>query len=145
DSPTQLSTLTTDSPRRSITRWAQRADSGPIMETTHTIVGPLGAPRKVKKAVILAAGCGRRMGKLTRDRPKAALELGGHALLDWQIQALRRAGVEQIAVVTGYCPSALQGRDVTYIHNSIWDKGTQVDSLLCAKAWIGDEPVIVSY
>jgi choline kinase len=99
----------------------------------------------VRKAVILAAGCGRRMGKLTRDRPKAALEVGGHALIDWQIAALRMAGVEEIAIVTGHAPDALNGRDATLIHNPDWCSGTQVDSLLCAKAWIGDDDVIVSY
>lgn len=106
---------------------------------------PLAERREVRKAVILAAGRGRRMGKLTADRPKGALEVGGHALIDWQIEALRAAGVKEIAVVTGHAPEALAGRDVTYIYNPDWEKGTQVETLLKASDWIGDEPVIVSY
>lgn len=106
---------------------------------------PLTERRDVRKAVILAAGRGRRMGKLTADRPKGALEVGGHALIDWQIEALRAAGVKDIAVVTGHGASALAGRDVEYIHNPDWATGTQVDTLLAAADWIGAEPAIVSY
>lgn len=109
------------------------------------ILPPLAERREVRKAVILAAGRGKRMGKLTADRPKGALEVDGHALIDWQIEALRAAGVKEIAVVTGHAPEALVGRDVTYIHNPNWAKGTQVETLLKASDWIGDEPVIASY
>lgn len=107
--------------------------------------GPLPARRRVRKAVILAAGRGRRLGALTADRPKAALEVGGRALIDWQAAALRAAGVEDVAVVTGHGAAALAGRSLTYIHNPRWAEGTQVETLLCAREWIGDEPVIVAY
>ncbi len=85
------------------------------------------------------------MGKLTADKPKGAIEVGGHALIDWQIEALRAAGVKDIAVVTGHGAAALAGRDVEYIHNANWATGTQVETLLAAADWIGEEPVIVSY
>ncbi|MEO7467649.1 MAG: phosphocholine cytidylyltransferase family protein [Sphingobium limneticum] len=101
--------------------------------------------RDVRKAVILAAGRGRRMAKLTADRPKGALEVAGHALIDWQIEALRAAGVSDIAIVTGHGAAALAGRDVTYIHNADWKNGTQVETLLKAAAWVGDDPIIVTY
>lgn len=109
------------------------------------LLPPLTVRREVRRAVILAAGRGRRMGRHTRDRPKAALEVAGRALLDWQIAALRRAGVQDIAVVTGHAAAALAGRDVELIHNPGWAAGTQVESLLRAAPWIGDEPVIVAY
>jgi choline kinase len=116
----------------------QDADGGRLL-------GPPPAPRAVRKAVILAAGRGRRMGRLTQDRPKAALEVGGHALIDWQIAALHAAGVEDIAIVTGHGAQALAGRPAAYIHNPNWAQGTQVESLLCARSWIGEAPAIVSY
>lgn len=109
------------------------------------MLGPLPERREVEKAVILAAGRGRRMEKLTADRPKGALEVGGHALIDWQIQALRAAGVKDIAIVTGHGADALAGRDVTYINNPNWKTGTQVETLLEAAEWVGDEPIIVTY
>ncbi|MFC5343368.1 NTP transferase domain-containing protein (plasmid) [Brevundimonas staleyi] len=119
--------------------------NAPFVSAPAGPLGPLPARRLVRKAVILAAGRGRRMGALTADRPKAALEVGGHALIDWQAAALRAAGVEEIAVVTGHGAAALSGRSLTYIHNPRWESGTQVETLLCARDWIEDEPVIVSY
>ena len=52
------------------------------------------------KDIILAAGRGSRMKNLTADRPKCLVELRGKALLDWQLEALRAAGVTEIAIVT---------------------------------------------
>jgi 2-C-methyl-D-erythritol 4-phosphate cytidylyltransferase len=47
-------------------------------------------------ALIVAAGSGERLGA---DRPKALVELAGQPLLQWSIDALRRAqGIEQIVV-----------------------------------------------
>ena len=54
------------------------------------------------KAIILAAGRGRRMGRMTRSLPKCLLKIGGMTLLDRQIHALRGAGIREIGIVTGY-------------------------------------------
>jgi choline kinase len=115
------------------------------MTAARDLLGPRAQPRRIRKAVILAAGRGRRMGALTHDRPKAALTVAGRRLVDWQIAALRQAGVRDIAVVTGHGADALADLDVQKIHNPLWARGSQVDSLLCATAWIGQEPVLVAY
>ncbi|PYK48280.1 MAG: nucleotidyl transferase, partial [Verrucomicrobia bacterium] len=54
------------------------------------------------RALILAAGRGSRMGDLGDDRPKCLIELQGRPLIERQITALRRSGVEEIGVVRGY-------------------------------------------
>ncbi len=54
------------------------------------------------KAVILSAGQGSRLLPLTKDKPKCLLEIGGQTILGWQIEALRSAGVSEIAVVAGF-------------------------------------------
>jgi choline kinase len=55
------------------------------------------------KAIVLAAGPGRRLGPLTRDLPKTLLPLGdGRTILDLVLAALARAGVAQVVVVTGF-------------------------------------------
>ena len=54
-------------------------------------------------ALIVAAGSGERLGA---DRPKAFVELGGRALVQWSIDALHQAGLERIvlALPTGFRP-----------------------------------------
>ncbi|MFC0268698.1 sugar phosphate nucleotidyltransferase [Kushneria aurantia] len=52
--------------------------------------------------MILAAGRGSRMGELTAQRPKPLLEVGGRALIDYHIERLAHAGVDEIAINVSY-------------------------------------------
>lgn len=97
------------------------------------------------KAIILAAGRGSRMKDLTEERPKCLVELRGKALLDWQLEALRAAGINEIAIVTGYKRELLAGRGLVEFHNPRWDESNMVSSLACAQEWLLDGPCIVSY
>jgi choline kinase len=54
------------------------------------------------KAVILSAGQGRRLFPLTARLPKCLLPVSGKPVIEWQIDALRSAGVERVAVVVGF-------------------------------------------
>lgn len=53
-------------------------------------------------AILLSAGLGSRLLPLTAERPKCLIEVGGRAILDHQVTALRAAGVARITVVGGY-------------------------------------------
>ncbi len=54
------------------------------------------------KAVILVAGVSRRLYPLTEHRPKCLMEVGGQAILDHQLQALRAVGIREVCLVLGY-------------------------------------------
>lgn len=97
------------------------------------------------KAIILAAGRGSRMKNLTAEKPKCLVELRGKALLDWQLEALRAAGIREIAIVTGYKQELLANRGLVEFHNGRWAETNMVSSLACADEWLQAEPCIVSY
>lgn len=97
------------------------------------------------KAIILAAGRGSRMKKLTDECPKCLVEVRGKALLDWQLEALREAGITEIAIVTGYKRQMLANRRLVEFHNSRWAETNMVSSLACAAGWLQTGPCIVSY
>ncbi len=97
------------------------------------------------RAIILAAGRGSRMGALTREQPKSLTELLGQPLLDWQIGALRRAGIAQVAIVRGYKAELLERPGAAYFANPRWSETNMVMSLACADAWLRESACIVSY
>lgn len=61
------------------------------------------------KAIILAAGRGRRLGELTASQPKCLLPVGGLSLLEHQLEALRAQGLDAV-VVAGYQAAAVAAR-----------------------------------
>ena len=97
------------------------------------------------RAIILAAGRGSRMKGLTEKMPKCLLEVRGKALLDWQIEAIREAGIEEIAIVTGYKHELLANRGLVEFHNERWPETNMVESLARAGPWLEDTACIVSY
>jgi choline kinase len=97
------------------------------------------------RAVILAAGEGTRLRPLTADRPKCLVEVAGRPMLEWQLDALRRAGVVDVAIVTGYRADAITQVARRY-HNDRYADTNMVASLMCAReVFAGDDDVLVAY
>jgi choline kinase len=98
-----------------------------------------------RQAIILAAGRGSRMGPLTVDQPKCLTVLAGQRLLDWQMAALRAAGMEAITVVGGYRIDLLRFGSHELIENPDWSTTNMVATLRCASERLHAAPAIVSY
>jgi MurNAc alpha-1-phosphate uridylyltransferase len=62
------------------------------------------------KAMVLAAGMGKRMLPLTEKTPKPLLEVAGHPLIEWQVAALARAGVTELVVNLHHLGEAISSR-----------------------------------
>jgi NDP-sugar pyrophosphorylase family protein len=60
------------------------------------------------EAVILAGGKGSRLAKRSNGLPKPLVEVGGQALLDYQLELLKRYEVEQVTVLCGYGAAAIR-------------------------------------
>lgn len=60
------------------------------------------------RALILAAGRGKRLRPLTDTIPKPLLRVNGHRLCDWQLAALKRAGVRDVVMNTAHLAQAFE-------------------------------------
>lgn len=68
------------------------------------------------QAILLAAGEGRRLRPLTRNRPKVMIDVGGKPILEHNVSALVQSGITDITLVVGYRRESIQnhfgdGRD----------------------------------
>jgi choline kinase len=97
------------------------------------------------RAVIVAAGLGRRMKHMTRDLPKCmAVVLNGMTLLETQLATLRAAGVTEISVVRGHAAAKIAFPDLTYYFNDAYAHNNVLASLFYAEGELHGD-VIVSY
>ena len=56
----------------------------------------------LNRALVMAGGFGRRLGELTRDKPKPLLPVGGRPILDRVIEQLETAGIASIHIAIHY-------------------------------------------
>ena len=96
------------------------------------------------KAIILAAGRGTRMGKYTENLPKGMLLFENKTLIERQIETLRQAGIQDIAIATGYEAQKINYKNVKYYHNAAWADTNMVETLMCAEEFLDDD-ILVAY
>ena len=52
--------------------------------------------------VILAAGVGSRLRPMTNDKPKCLVTTAGKTIIQYQIDAYKNAGINELVIVIGY-------------------------------------------
>lgn len=100
------------------------------------------------KAVILAAGVGKRLAPITQTLPKALLPIGSETILSRQIRQLAEHGVEEVYVVIGYEGEAIREHlaaspppcDVFLIENPDYRTTSTAYSALLAEPHVGASP-----
>ena len=58
--------------------------------------------KNIMKAMILAAGFGKRLGVLTRDIPKPLIQIKGKALIDYHLEKLISTGLSSVSINVNY-------------------------------------------
>lgn len=96
------------------------------------------------KAIIIAAGMGSRLGKLTNDIPKPLIEINGKSILERQISSFNRCGISEIVVITGYKSERFTIKNIKYIFNPLFAEVEQAHSFLTAREELNDD-VIISF
>jgi len=99
---------------------------------------------KKPKAIIIAAGPGKRLMPLTKDRPKCMLDINGKTLLQRQIEIFKECGIEDIIVVRGHKKNAINYPGLNYFYNSEFQTNNILESMFCAESEMDGE-FIVTY
>jgi len=96
------------------------------------------------KAIILAAGRGSRLGKITANIPKGMIKVFGKTLIERQIEVYRNNGISDITIVTGYKSKIINFSGITCIKNQNFAVTNINESFFCAREKLLDS-IIASY
>lgn len=106
----------------------------------------------ISKAVILAAGRGMRLGKLTENVPKPMVPVAGVPMLTRILQSLETAGIRSVCIVAGY-----KSRQIIGAYGSGRELGLQIgyeiqsnpdgtgSAALLAEEFVGEEPFVLCF
>ena len=96
------------------------------------------------KAIILAAGKGKRVKELTKENPKCMINLFGKTILEHQINVLNKKNISDIIVVTGFKSDSITIPGLKFYKNENFATTNMVETLFCARDELSDD-VIVAY
>jgi len=95
-------------------------------------------PYRVKRAIFLAAGFGSRLVPLTLNTPKALIRVKGTRMIDTLLDAVVKAGIEEIYIVRGYLGEQFDQLlrkypMIRFLENPIYIETKNISSAMCAR------------
>jgi choline kinase len=102
------------------------------------------------KAIILAAGVGKRLWPITQYRPKCLIEIGGKTLLHRYLETLASLGIQRADIVLGYKQEMIRaavegnacGVHVNFLVNDQFHRGS-ISSLWIARTALDDDVIVM--
>ncbi len=103
------------------------------------------------KTVLLAAGIGQRLGKISGNKPKCLLQFDGISLLQRHLIILHHYGITGIIIVTGYQANLIEqeagkseaANHIQIIHNPAYEKGSSISMLTGLEALAADNDFLL--
>lgn len=103
------------------------------------------------QGIILAAGMGSRLKKLTQNKPKCMVEVSGTTLIERALRLLDKFKLNRIVIVVGYSCETLinfiEGFDIdtpiVFVNNEIYDKTNNIYSLYLAKDFLESDDTLL--
>ena len=88
------------------------------------------------RVLILAAGSGKRLRPLTKNKPKILVSLFGKSILQRQLELFKSCKIKDIAIVSGYKSNLLKKFKIINFQNKNYDNTNMVVSLFSAMSFL---------
>lgn len=103
------------------------------------------------QGIILAAGMGKRLKNITKDKTKCMVEVNGISLIERMLKILDRNGLSRIIIVTGYQGEILKNyiaslaihTPIVFVENPIYDKTNNIYSLSLTSSFLEEEDTLL--
>ena len=108
------------------------------------------------QALMLAAGMGKRLGRYTKNATKCMVPVNGKTLIEYAIEALVKNNIKKMIIVVGYKSDVLinfinskfnkdnlNGMEIEFIENKVYDKTNNIYSLYMAKEKLCNDDTIL--
>lgn len=98
-------------------------------------------PYKVKRAILLASGLGSRLLPLTLEKPKPMVEVCGRAIIETLINAIIKAGINEIIIVRGYKAEKFdvllkKYPQIKFVENPYYSVSNNISSVYAARDFL---------
>lgn len=94
------------------------------------------------KAIIIAAGMGRRLNPLTNDLPKCMLRFKDKTLLQYQLEIFKACNIKDIILIKGYKKERINYPGINYYVNDNYQNNNILNSLFYAEKEIKGDIII---
>ena len=106
-------------------------------------------PYRVQRAVFVAAGFGSRLVPITLHTPKPLIRVQGERIIDTLLDAVVKAGIEEIIIVRGYLSEQFDQLlykypGIKFLENPAYNEGNNIASLICARYFLENSYILES-
>ena len=100
----------------------------------------------IMRVIFIGAGRGSRLMPTTENEPKCFAQVQGTRILDWNLRAFAKNGIDDICFIGGYLIDTVREAypHFTFRHNDNWENNNILASLMYAEDLM-DEPFICCY
>lgn len=104
-------------------------------------------PYRVKRAIFLAAGFGSRLVPITLNTPKPLVRVNGVRMIETQLEAVKKAEIPEIIIVTGYLSEQFEVLkkkypNITLIENKKYNEANNISSAVLVKDLLSNSYVM---
>ena len=94
-------------------------------------------------AIIIAAGSGKRISEDVKSTPKSMICVNEKPIINFQIEVLKKSGINEIFVITGKYHEKFNVNNVEYIHDKEHEKHDILGSLMEGRKFLKGDVVIL--
>ena len=94
-------------------------------------------------AIIIAAGSGKRISNDVKSMPKSLINVNDKPIINYQIEILKKLGIQDIIVITGKFSEKFNIKNVNYVHDLEHENHDILGSLMEARKFLKNEVLVL--